>query len=76
MSDKNKYNRDNLNQIIEDVLESMQPRIEKTLYSIQYGDREDLEQEIKAKIIEVSKNMREIDFWSLKETLDETSEKN
>ncbi|WP_018922695.1 hypothetical protein [Salsuginibacillus kocurii] len=66
----------NRNEIILEVLEAMEPRIERSLKAAKYGEPNDLRQDINEKVLLASKKMNDIDFWSFKEIIDEAPENN
>ncbi|QQK77928.1 hypothetical protein HUG15_21665 [Salicibibacter cibarius] len=59
------------NALILDVLEDMDPRIRRGLKATSPQEREDLRQDISARLIKVTHEMETISFWTFKERFDE-----
>lgn len=58
---------------IEDVIKLMEPKIKKTMYTISANSREDIEQEVKLKIIESIDNIKFDEtpgFWEYKRKME------
>lgn len=63
---------DNDNQLIIEVLDSMQPKIKKSLQNTSFQEQEDLKQEIYLKVVHAVKTRRiqPLTLWEFKEIFD------
>ncbi|GEN47196.1 hypothetical protein [Alkalibacillus haloalkaliphilus] len=57
------------NEIIQETLMMMKPKIKKSVMKTNYQERDDLEQEINLKVVQAVKNKRiiPVDFWEFVE---------
>lgn len=69
---KKQIYRDNDNQLIIEVLDSMQPKIKKSLQNTSFQEQEDLKQEIYLKVVHAIKTRRiqPLNLWEFKEKFD------
>lgn len=59
------------NKVILEVLEDMDKRIDAGIKATTPQDREDLKQDITARLVKAAADMEPISFWQFKEKLDD-----
>lgn len=61
--------------ILLEVLEQMEPRIQAGLRQTTYQEQEDLKQDMYVQIVQAAERMEPITFWEFKERFDQQEQK-